>query len=60
MADPRYERDEWLEMLEAQVGKKLAKVEKRKLAGDDYYRLTFDDGANFEWHGALQHREDGK
>lgn len=48
------ERDEWLEMLQAQVGKKLKSVEKRKLGADIYYRLTFEDGANFEWYGALK------
>jgi hypothetical protein len=46
-------RDEWLELLEAQVGKKLVKVEKRVLGQNTYYRLTFEDGANFEWHGEL-------
>jgi hypothetical protein len=51
MADTR---DEWLEMLQAQVGKKLASVEKRDLSGDVYYRLTFEDGANFEWYGGLK------
>jgi hypothetical protein len=46
-------RDDWLEMLEAQVGKKLERVEKKEDGANSYYRLFFEGGAMVEWHASL-------